>query len=152
MNSHRTTRSSSADRDSDTDIHTELETESDSDNERWADGIPNVIIRAPLSNDEASTRYSAIKSGLEEFLSIKFDAFFFTPVVVTPRDGPDISILVILLDSYDSNPLPTPAELESLVGGYFVLCFWERQFRVIRFFDNVKPWREGLSSIVDVWR
>jgi hypothetical protein len=128
MSRHRTNGSSSADRHSDTDIHTRRETESDSDNERWGDDIPNVIIRAPLSSDEASTRYTAIKPALEEFLSLKFDAFFFAPVVVTPRDGPDVPALVILLDAYDSNPLPTPAELESLVGSYFVLVLGRGNF------------------------
>jgi len=128
MSRHRTTQSSSADRDGVTDIHTKRETESDSDNEWWGDDIPNVIIRAPLSSDEASTRYTAIKPALEEFLSLKFDAFFFGPVVVTPRDGSDIPVLVILLDTYDSNPLPTPAELESLVGGYFVLVLGKGNF------------------------
>ena len=116
------------DTDSGTDVHTDGEEESESGDDPWGDDIPDVIITAPRSDDEASTRYTAIKNNLEEFLSTKFESYFFAPVVVTPRDGHDIPVLVILLQDSDSNPLPTPAELESQVGGYFVLVLGKGNF------------------------
>jgi len=94
---------------------------SEEDNPYWGEDEPSVTLRAPRTDDPCSSIYNQLKPTLEEHLASKYQHYFFPPIIVMHRDGPDIPSLVILFDESATIEIPTSDTLSEVVGTEFVV-------------------------------
>src|SRR5271170_1221192 len=94
----------------------------------WGNEAPDVAIRAPSTADTCSVMYTNFKHHLDDFLSSRYESYFFAPAIVTPRHRSDIAALVILLNDQDDEELPSPEDLSRIVGNEFVFVMGKGLF------------------------